>query len=137
MTLLSMGLIIILGFLTGLFFEIILFVLVGISVDINYALSAGLMPIIVILVALIGRTFGVYVSLLFTNLNFKERLFIIFSYIPKATVQASIGAIALTNGLAVGPLVLTIVVLSILITAPIGAILTDLSYKKLLEQTTA
>ncbi len=136
MTLLSMGLIIILGFLTGLFFEIILFVLVGISVDINYALSAGLMPIIVILVALIGRTFGVYVSLLFTNLNFKERLFIIFSYIPKATVQASIGAIALTNGLAVGPLVLTIVVLSILITAPIGAILTDLSYKKLLEQTT-
>lgn len=118
------------------FFEIILFVLVGISVDINYALSAGFMPIVVILIALIGRTLGVYISLIFTNLNFKERLFIIISYIPKATVQASIGAIALTNGLAVGPLVLTIAVLSILITAPIGAILTDLSYKKLLQKST-
>jgi NhaP-type Na+/H+ or K+/H+ antiporter len=118
------------------FFEIILFVLVGISVDLNYVLSAGFMPIVVILIALIGRTIGVYISLIFTNLNFKERLFIIISYIPKATVQASIGAIALTNGLSVGPLVLTIAVLSILITAPIGAILTDLSYKKLLQQPT-
>lgn len=117
------------------FFEIILFVLVGISVDLNYALSAGIMPVVVILIALIGRTLGVYISLIFTNLNFKERLFIMISYIPKATVQSSIGAIALTNGLAVGPLVLTIAVLSILITAPIGAILTDISYKKLLQQT--
>jgi NhaP-type Na+/H+ or K+/H+ antiporter len=118
------------------FFEIILFVLVGISVDLNYVLSAGFMPIVVILIALIGRTIGVYISLIFTNLNFKERLFIIISYIPKATVQASIGAIALTNGLSVGPLILTIAVFSILITAPIGAILTDLSYKKLLQQPT-
>lgn len=112
------------------FFEILLFVLVGISVDINYAISAGFMPILVLLLALVFRMVGVYVSLLFTKLNFKERLFCMISYIPKATVQASIGGIALSMGLAVGPLVLTMAVLSILITAPLGAILMDTLYKK-------
>lgn len=116
------------------FFEILLFVLVGISVDINYAISAGFMPIVVLFSALVFRMAGVFVSLLFTNLKMKERLFSMISYLPKATVQASIGGIALAQGLAVGSLVLTIAVLSILITAPLGAILMDLSYKKLLIQ---
>lgn len=116
------------------FFEILLFVLVGISVDINYAISAGFMPIVVLFSALVFRMAGVFVSLLFTNLKMKERLFSMISYLPKATVQASIGGIALAQGLAVGSLVLTMAVLSILITAPLGAILMDLSYKKLLVQ---
>ncbi len=116
------------------FFEILLFVLVGISVDINYAISAGFMPIVVLFSALVFRMAGVFVSLLFTNLKMKERLFSMISYLPKATVQASIGGIALAQGLAVGSLVLTMAVLSILITAPLGAILMDLSYKKLLIQ---
>lgn len=116
------------------FFEILLFVLVGISVDINYAISAGFMPIVVLFGALVFRMVGVLISLLFTDLNIKERLFSMFSYLPKATVQASIGGIALAQGFAVGSLVLTMAVLSILITAPLGAILMDLSYKKLLVQ---
>jgi NhaP-type Na+/H+ or K+/H+ antiporter len=116
------------------FFEILLFVLVGISVDINYAISAGFMPIVVLFGALVFRMVGVLISLLFTDLNIKERLFSMFSYLPKATVQASIGGIALAQGFAVGSLVLTMAVLSILITAPLGAILMDLSYKKLLIQ---
>lgn len=116
------------------FFEIILFVLVGISVDINYAINAGFMPIVVLLSVLIFRMIGVYVSLLFTDFNNKERLFTMISYLPKATVQASIGGIALMQGLAVGSLILTMAVLSILLTAPLGAVLMDLSYKKLLIQ---
>ncbi len=116
------------------FFEILLFVLVGISVDINYAISAGFMPIVVLFSALVFRMAGVFVSLLFTNLKMKERLFSMISYLPKATVQASIGGIVLAQGFAVGSLVLTMAVLSILITAPLGAILMDLSYKKLLVQ---
>lgn len=114
------------------FFEILLFVLVGISVDINYAINAGFIPVVVLVGALVFRMIGVFVSLLFTTLNIKERLFSMISYIPKATVQASIGGIALAEGLAVGPLVLTMAVLSILITAPLGAILIDTNYKKLL-----
>lgn len=114
------------------FFEILLFVLVGISVDINYAINSGFMPVVVLVGALVFRMIGVFVSLLFTTLNIKERLFSMISYIPKATVQASIGGIALVEGLSVGPLVLTMAVLSILITAPLGAILIDTNYKKLL-----
>ena len=114
------------------FFEILLFVLVGISVDINYALSAGFMPLLVLLGALAFRMIGVFVSLLFTRLNMKEKLYAMISYLPKATVQASIGGIALSAGLPVGSLIRTMAVLSILITAPLGAILMDLSYKKLL-----
>ena len=115
-------------------FEILLFVLVGISVDFNYAISAGLMPLVVLFSAMLFRIVGVYVSLLFTKLNGKEKLFVILSYLPKATVQASIGGIALSVGLEVGPLVLTMAVLSILITAPLGAILIDNTYKKLLTK---
>lgn len=114
------------------FFEILLFVLVGISLDIDYALTTGFMPIVVLFGALIFRIIGVYLSLMFTQINIREKVFIIISYIPKATVQASIGGIALTKGLSVGPLVLTMAVLSILITAPIGAFLIDFSYNKLL-----
>lgn len=116
-------------------FEILLFVLVGISVDINFAISAGYMPVILILSALIFRVFGVYLALLFTNLTYKEKLFITISYIPKATVQASIGGIALAMGLSIGPLILSTAVLSILITAPLGAILIDNSYPHLLVKT--
>lgn len=116
------------------FFEIMLFVLVGISVDLNYAISSGFMPIILLIMGLLFRTIGVYLSLIFTKYNFKEKLFIIISYLPKATVQASIGGIALSLGLDIGPLALTISVLSILITAPIGAILMDNTYKRLLLQ---
>ncbi len=115
------------------FFEILLFVLVGISVDINYALSEGFKPVLLLLISLIFRTLGVLLSISFTKFNLKEKIFIIVSYIPKATVQASIGGIALGLGLDVGSLVLTTAVLSILITAPIGAALIDFSYKKLLS----
>lgn len=118
------------------FFEILLFVLVGVSVDINYAISAGFMPVLVLGGALLFRMLGVYVSLLFTKLNMRERIFSIFSYLPKATVQASIGGIALSGGLPVGSLILTMAVLSILITAPLGAILMDVSYKRLLKKIT-
>ncbi|WP_025724754.1 cation:proton antiporter [Acholeplasma granularum] len=107
------------------FFEILLFVLVGISVDINYALSQGFTPILIILIGLTFRMIGVYVSLLFTDFNFKEKMFIMVSYIPKATVQASIGGLALASGLQIGALVLTTAVLSILITAPLGALIID------------
>src|SRR5690625_2303695 len=116
------------------FFEIILFVLVGVSVDIKYALSEGFMPVIVLLIGLTIRSLGTFIALTFTNFNFKEKLFIIFSYLPKATIQASIGGIALSEGLNVGPLILTLAVLSILITAPIGATLIDNTYKKLLNK---
>ena len=116
------------------FFEIILFVLVGISVDLKYALSAGFMPIVLLLIALVFRMIGVFVSLLLTNYNMKEKFFIMFAYIPKATVQASIGAVALSFGLDCGPIILTMAVLSILITAPLGAILIDTTYKKLIKK---
>lgn len=114
--------------------EIILFVLVGATVDLNYALSAGLMAIVVIFGALIFRMLGVFLSLLKTTLTMKERLFCMFAYLPKATVQAAIGSIPLSMGLPCGQMVLTIAVLSILITAPLGALAIDLSYKKLLEE---
>lgn len=114
-------------------FEIILFVLVGVSVDLNYALSAGWMMIVVLIGALLFRMLGVYVSLLWTEFSFKEKIFTMISYIPKATVQASIGGIALSSGLGVGALILTMAVLSVLITAPIGALGIDLSYTLLLS----
>lgn len=115
-------------------FEILLFVLVGISVDINYALKEGLMPVLVIIIGLIIRSIGTYISLISSNFKMKEKLFIISSYIPKATVQASIGAIALNEGLNVGSLILTISVLAILITAPLGALLIDNTYEVLLSK---
>ena len=87
----------------------------------------------VVLIALIFRSIGVIVCLIATRFNKKEKLFIIFSYLPKATVQASIGAIALSEGLNCGTVILTGAVISILITAPLGAILMDRTYNKLLS----
>ena len=115
------------------FAEIMLFVLVGASVDISYALKAGPLAILLILCILIFRLLGVWVCLIKTKLTKKERLFCLFAYIPKATVQAAIGGIPLGVGLGCGSTVLTVAVLSILITAPLGAILIEASYKKLLE----
>ena len=112
--------------------EILLFVLVGATVNVKYALKAGVGAIIVILVALVFRMVGVYISLLKTKLSTKERLFCMIAYTPKATVQAAIGGIPLAMGLDCGELVLTVAVLAILITAPFGAIGIDSTYKKLL-----
>lgn len=115
------------------FFKIILFTLVGIIVDVKYAFGInGALMIGLILISLTFRSLGVIVSLLFTNLNLKEKLFIVLSYIPKATVQTSIGAIALTEGLMCGEIILVGAIISILLTAPIGAFLIDFTYKKLL-----
>lgn len=114
--------------------EVILFVLVGATVDIHYALSAGITAILVILAALCFRMLGVYICLLKTKLTQKERFFCMLAYSPKATVQAAIGSIPLTMGLPCGQMVLTVAVLAILITAPLGALGIDLSYKKYLEQ---
>ena len=114
--------------------EIFLFVLVGVAVDINYALNAGVVAVIVVIIALIFRMFGVMLSLVKTNLNKKERLFCMLSYTPKATVQAAIGTIPLAMGLSCGSVVLTVAVVSILITAPFGAICIDNLYKKMLKK---
>lgn len=113
--------------------EIVLFVLVGASVDLDYALRAGVSAIIIVLGALVFRMTGVYVSLLKTKLTNKEKLFCMIAYTPKATVQAAIGAIPLSMGLASGQQILTVAVLSILITAPFGAIGIDRLYTRLLE----
>ncbi|MBS5938873.1 cation:proton antiporter [Clostridium sp.] len=113
--------------------EIFLFVLVGATVNINYALRLGLVSVIIIILALLFRILGVYLSLIKTNLNKKERLFTSLSYLPKATVQAAIGALPLSMGLSSGETILTVAVVSILVTAPLGAILIDNTYKKLLK----
>ncbi|MFA6829564.1 MAG: cation:proton antiporter [Bacilli bacterium] len=114
-------------------FEILLFALVGAAVDIKYAFSLdGLKIIGLLMIGLTFRSFGVFLCIIKTKFSWKEKIFIIISYLPKATVQASIGAIALSEGLAVGSLVLVAAVISILITAPLGALAMDLSYKKLL-----
>ena len=118
-----------------IFFEIILFVLVGATVDFSYAINNGLMAILILIIGLLFRTLGVLLCLIKTKLTFKERLFTILAYIPKATVQASIGGIALTLGLSCGSIILTVSVISILITAPIGAILIDNLSSKLLDRT--
>lgn len=114
-------------------FEILLFVLVGACVNLKYAASAGLPSVILIFAALIFRMAGVCVCLVRTRLSLKERLFCMLSYLPKATVQAAIGGIPLSIGLSCGEIVLTVAVLSIIITAPLGAFLIDLTYKKLLN----
>lgn len=113
--------------------EILLFVLVGATVDLSYALKAGIPGISIVLISLSFRMIGVYVSLYKTRLSRKEKIFSMIAYTPKATVQAAIGAIPLTMGLACGQDVLTVAVLSILITAPFGAIGIDRLYDKLLK----
>ena len=114
--------------------EILLFVLVGATVDIKYAVAAGFAAVLLIFGVMIFRLSGVYVSLLKTPLTKKERVFCMIAYMPKATVQAAIGSIPLALGLSCGKIVLTVAVLAILITAPLGAFGVDISYKKLLEQ---
>lgn len=116
-----------------IFAEILLFVLVGAEVNIQYALQNCGLIVCVILFALLFRMLGVFLCIAFSKLNLKERLFCMISYTPKATVQAAIGALPLAMGLASGQIILTAAVLAILISAPIGAFLTDLSYKKLLS----
>lgn len=116
-----------------LFFEIILFVLVGASVDFNYAINNSLIAIAILFIGLLFRMIGVLLCLIKTNLTLKERLFTMISYLPKATVQASIGGIALSLGLPCGGIILTVSVISILITAPLGAILIDTFGKILLN----
>lgn len=112
--------------------EIFLFVLVGIAVDIRYALKAGVIVILLVVSALFFRMTGVGLSLIKTDLNKKERLFCAVAYTPKATVQAAIGTIPLSMGLECGSIVLTVAVVSILLTAPFGEIMVDNLYKKLL-----
>ena len=114
--------------------EVLLFVLVGASVDIRYAISAGLNVVILILLVLVFRMVGVFVCLLKTSLTMKERLFCMIAYVPKATVQAAIGGLPLAMGLPHGQIILTVSVISILITAPLGAFGINLTYKKLLKK---
>lgn len=112
--------------------EILLFVLVGATVDISYAFKAGIGAVILIFGVLLFRMVGVFFCLIKTNLTIKERLFCMIGYIPKATVQAVIGGVPLAMGMASGQLILTLAVLAILITAPLGAFGIDVTYKKLL-----
>lgn len=114
--------------------EIFLFVLVGASVQIESAKSAGLKSIALIFGVLLFRMIGVYLCVLGTKLNAKERLFCMLAYIPKATVQAAIGGVPLAMGLVCGNMVLTVSVISILITAPLGAFFIDWTYKKCLHK---
>ncbi len=116
------------------FAELVLFVLIGAAVDVKVALGAGLIALGLLALELLFRGIGVFISLIKTNLNQKERLFVGISYIPKATVQAAIGAIPKALGVPSGDLILALAVLSILVTAPIGAILIDKSYQKLLKE---
>ncbi|MEG2699591.1 MAG: cation:proton antiporter [Hungatella sp.] len=114
--------------------EVILFVLVGAAVDIRYTMEAGFMAVVMIFIALIFRSAGVMLCLIGTKLNYRERLFCVISYLPKATVQAAIGSVPLALGLPCGNIVLSVAVLSIIITAPLGAFGMDISYQKLLMQ---
>lgn len=114
--------------------EVLLFVLVGATVDIRYAWNAGAMAIVLILCVLLFRMAGVFCCLLGTSLTWQERLFCMIAYLPKATVQAAIGGVPLSMGLACGQIVLTVAVLAILITAPLGAFGVDMTYRKLLRR---
>ncbi len=114
--------------------EVVLFVLVGAAVDIRYTLGAGAAAVFMILTALVFRAAGVWLCLVKTPLSAKERLFCVIAYLPKATVQAAIGSVPLSLGLPCGNIVLSVAVLAILITAPLGALGMDISYKHLLEK---
>ena len=114
--------------------EVILFVLVGAAVDLRYTAAAGGFAVLVIFLSLIFRMAGVFVCVLGTGLSWKERLFCAISYLPKATVQAAIGSVPLAAGLGCGKMILSVAVLAILITAPLGALGMDLTYKKFLAR---
>lgn len=113
--------------------EVILFVLVGAAVDIRYTLQAGLAAIVIILLALLFRACGVLLCVAKTNLSWKERVFCVIAYMPKATVQAAIGSVPLAAGLACGKIVLSVAVMAIIITAPLGAFGIDQTYRKFLQ----
>jgi NhaP-type Na+/H+ or K+/H+ antiporter len=115
--------------------EVLLFVLVGATVDLSYALAAGVVAVILVFGVLLFRMMGVFCCLIKTKITVKERLFCMIAYTPKATVQAAIGGIPLAMGLACGNIVLTVAVLAILITAHLGAFCIEFSYKKLLSKT--
>ena len=114
--------------------EVMLFVLVGAAVDIRYTMDAGTAAIIMILAALVFRACGVLLSVAKTNLTWKERMFCVIAYLPKATVQAAIGSVPLAAGLPCGKIVLSVAVMAIVITAPIGAFGMDHTYQKLLTK---
>ena len=114
--------------------EVMLFVLVGAAIDIRYTLSAGIAAVLMIFIALIFRAIGVLICMIKTNLIWKERAFCVIAYLPKATVQAAIGSVPLASGLACGKIVLSVAVLAIIITAPLGAIGIDNTYKKFLRK---
>ncbi len=114
--------------------EVILFVLVGAAVDIRYTMEAGVAAIVMIFIALLIRAIGVGLCMLGTSLSWKERLFCVIAYLPKATVQAAIGSVPLSLGLSCGKIILSVAVLAIVITAPLGAIGMDATYKKLLQK---
>lgn len=113
--------------------EVMLFVLVGAAVDIRYTLEAGFAAILMIFAALFFRTFGVLLCTFKTRLSVKERLFCVIAYLPKATVQAAIGSVPLAAGLPCGKIILSVAVMAIIITAPLGAHGMDATYKKLLS----
>ncbi|WP_049180024.1 cation:proton antiporter [Clostridium paraputrificum] len=104
------------------FAEILLFVLVGAQVDVKVIVHSGLLGLLVLFIGLVARSIGVYISLMGSNLNLKEKIFCIISFMPKATVQAAMGAVPLASGVASGNLILAIAVLSIIVTAPLGAV---------------
>ena len=114
--------------------EVLLFVLVGTAVDIRYTMGAGLAAVLMIFTALIFRTIGVLICLAGTALNWKERLFCVIAYLPKATVQAAIGSVPMAMGLLCGQIVLSVAVMAILITAPLGALGMDSTFERLLER---
>lgn len=114
--------------------EVILFVLVGAAVDIRYTLDAGLAAVAMIFIALIFRSFGVLLCTVKTDLSVKERVFCVIAYLPKATVQAAIGSVLFAAGLPCGKIVLSVAVMAIIITAPLGAFGMDFSYKKFLTR---
>lgn len=116
------------------FFEILLFTLVGACINADYVTKAGFQSVILIFTLLVFRMAGVFVCLIKTKLSMKEKLFCMLAYMPKATVQAAIGGIPLAMGLKCGETVLTVAVLSIIITAPLGAFIIDATYKKLLQR---
>jgi NhaP-type Na+/H+ or K+/H+ antiporter len=114
--------------------EVMLFVLVGAAVDVRYTLSAGVSAVLMIFIALVFRAVGVFICMLGTKLNAKERMFCIIAYLPKATVQAAIGSVPLSLGLPCGKTVLSVAVLAILITAPLGAVGIDQTSRRVLEK---
>lgn len=117
--------------------EVMLFVLVGAAVDIRYTLEAGIMAVLMILAALLFRSCGVLLCMTKTMLTWQERLFCVIAYLPKATVQAAVGSVPLAAGLECGNIVLSVAVMAIVVTAPLGAWGMDSTYKKLLDRDSA